>query len=1247
MKRTRGQALIEFALVSPILLLLIMGIFDFSRVFITYAVTSNSLRTALRLAEVRGFNGQTDPDFGNCARMESIANNMLFAGARTIQIQYLKPDSVANPTTRTCASGGKMASNLIESGDMLRIRVTATVNFITPLISNMFPALTLNLEGRRTIVNQIQLGSIANVAADSDFDGLLDAWEMQWFGHLNYNATDDLEPDGCNNGCEQSNNTNPLNPDTDGDGIPDGQEVDCGTDPGDGSAVDADGDGLNANLECSLGLDDHNPDWDDDGLTDGYEYYTSRTNPALKDTDGDGLEDGYEVNTLHSNPLSRDTDQDGVDDAREVAYALSHGAAADRMINTYDSDNDGLLDGEEIGYSDGSFAGWGTDPLNPDTDGDGLSDGYELMINDDDPRVMDADDTDPNKWDTDGDRLSDGQEILGTAFSPTCGFILPATDPRNPDTDGDGIEDDIDCNSTGDADHDGLNDAWEALHFITIDMYSGTDDPDNDHCNNICEQGNGTDPLHPDSDGDGLMDGDEIFGTVPGYPGITTNPLAKDSDLDGVWDGDELVNHTKPWVVDSDADGLTDGDELGIRLDDGTRIPGLGTDPTKRDTDSDGLTDYAEIFFGAGSDYVFVENGNTHTYRVTIDSSVHPITVLTRTLDGAPTAWHLDPLNPDSDGDRLSDGDEVSWRTNPFVADTDGDGLYDGDEVATHADPTKWDTDGDGLSDMDEVGARQENGSFAGGTGTRPDNPDTDGDGLSDYDEVFFGTGSGYAFVENGVTRTYQVTINSSVHPIQVTARTLDGAPTTLALDPNHTDSDDDGAFDGDEVLNMHTNPLYADTDGDGLDDGTEKANGTNPLLRDTDGDGFTDYEELNFGSSGYSIVVGGVTIPITGNLNPLSADTDGDGLSDWVETHFAAQNYRVIVNGVTPGTLITGNLNPLNRDTDNDGVNDGPEVTNGTNPLVTDTDGDGMGDSVDTYPLNWPVIALTCQDPTNCTRAEVANTGTNANRFITFRITASYVSAGQTVQAAYATAGGSATEYNNTSCGLTNATGDYLRAAGTATFNTSGTSSRDIQVRICHQLNDEPNETFTFTVAPTGVTAPVTLVTSPASRTGTITNTNFADNDNDGLSNDDDAYPNDRPTLAVICQTPSNCTRAEVANSGTDSDRFITFRISARYVSAGQDVRASYVTASGTATELNASTCSSSGTGDYLRRSGTWTATTGSSSTDIGVRICRQVNNEGNENFTFTITAAGASASVTTITPPAFRTGIITNVNN
>lgn len=177
---------------------------------------------------------------------------------------------------------------------------------------------------------------------------------------------------------------------------------------------------------------------------------------------------------------------------------------------------------------------------------------------------------------------------------------------------------------------------------------SDLNDDDEDGLTNIQEERFGTDPHNPDSDNDGLKDGEEVNR-------YKTDPLKPDTDGDGLTDGDEVMKYrTDPTLTDTDGDGLSDGVE--INKD--------GTDPLKIDTDGDTLTDGDEVL-----------------------------------------KYNTDPLRVDTDGDGLSDWDELKlYKSDPTKSDTDADGLNDGDEVRKYkTDPTKSDTDGGGIADGAEI----------------------------------------------------------------------------------------------------------------------------------------------------------------------------------------------------------------------------------------------------------------------------------------------------------------------------------------------------------------------------------------------------------------------------------------------------------------------------------------------------------------------------------------------------------------
>jgi outer membrane protein OmpA-like peptidoglycan-associated protein len=166
---------------------------------------------------------------------------------------------------------------------------------------------------------------------------------------------------------------------------------------------------------------------------------------------------------------------------------------------------------------------------------------------------------------------------------------------------------------------------------LTFTGESCNTDYDRDGLKRCYEERIGTDPDNPDTDGDGLKDGEEVNT-------YSTDPLNTDTDGDVLSDYDEVIVHkTNPTNPDTDGDGLNDGEEINRYV----------TNPNNADTDGDRLNDGEEV--------------NNHK---------------------------TDPLEADTDGDRLNDGDEVKLHnTDPLNVDTDGGSVNDGDEVARGTDP--------------------------------------------------------------------------------------------------------------------------------------------------------------------------------------------------------------------------------------------------------------------------------------------------------------------------------------------------------------------------------------------------------------------------------------------------------------------------------------------------------------------------------------------------------------------------------
>ncbi len=171
---------------------------------------------------------------------------------------------------------------------------------------------------------------------DSDNDGVIDSWELNYFQALTRDLAHlDFDADGVMDLDEYKLGLNPKNNDSDADGLHDGIEISqYHTDP---LNADSDSDSLTDGLEVTSGLDPANPDSDFDGMNDGWEYswkdYAQKPNPTLSDAandaDGDSISN-YEEMVSKTNPcvyneapVRMDTDGDGLYDDEEINEYLT------------------------------------------------------------------------------------------------------------------------------------------------------------------------------------------------------------------------------------------------------------------------------------------------------------------------------------------------------------------------------------------------------------------------------------------------------------------------------------------------------------------------------------------------------------------------------------------------------------------------------------------------------------------------------------------------------------------------------------------------------------------------------------------------------------------------------------------------------------------------------------------------------------------------------------------------------------
>jgi len=112
-RRQSGQALVELALVLPILLLILMAIVDFGRVFHGHLAVTAAARQAGREASL----GRTDAEIIDRARRAAVP---LSSAALTVQVTP--------------------AFSLRHAGTAIEVTITYRMDILTPLIEPFFPS---------------------------------------------------------------------------------------------------------------------------------------------------------------------------------------------------------------------------------------------------------------------------------------------------------------------------------------------------------------------------------------------------------------------------------------------------------------------------------------------------------------------------------------------------------------------------------------------------------------------------------------------------------------------------------------------------------------------------------------------------------------------------------------------------------------------------------------------------------------------------------------------------------------------------------------------------------------------------------------------------------------------------------------------------------------------------------------------------------------------------------------------------
>jgi Flp pilus assembly protein TadG len=183
-KKQTGQALLEFALILPMLLLLIMAIVDFGWMLFNYNQLTNSLREGLRYGSVTGPN-ESNPQYLNCAGIrDRLARLAGSSGIKAANIKIFYDDGRpyaenADHRVGSCGADGlgdtfvksttwnppgsdtgpRTVGQEIKSGDRVIIEIDVQVPFLTPMIKGMWrDGIRFYSKGARSIFLALGLG---------------------------------------------------------------------------------------------------------------------------------------------------------------------------------------------------------------------------------------------------------------------------------------------------------------------------------------------------------------------------------------------------------------------------------------------------------------------------------------------------------------------------------------------------------------------------------------------------------------------------------------------------------------------------------------------------------------------------------------------------------------------------------------------------------------------------------------------------------------------------------------------------------------------------------------------------------------------------------------------------------------------------------------------------------------------------------------------------------------------------------
>lgn len=143
--RRKGQTMVEFALVLPVLLLIIFGLLEAGRLIFIYGSVVTASRQAVRYGSATGLNEAGNRKYLDCGGIETSAEDMGFILPVTATITYEHADGTV---FANCVDDFPTAGDFV-NGDRIAVETTSTYSPLVPLVP--FGNFDITTSSKRTI----------------------------------------------------------------------------------------------------------------------------------------------------------------------------------------------------------------------------------------------------------------------------------------------------------------------------------------------------------------------------------------------------------------------------------------------------------------------------------------------------------------------------------------------------------------------------------------------------------------------------------------------------------------------------------------------------------------------------------------------------------------------------------------------------------------------------------------------------------------------------------------------------------------------------------------------------------------------------------------------------------------------------------------------------------------------------------------------------------------------------------------